>query len=268
MSISSADLERYRRAGHLTLAGIFEPAEMAAAVADAVAWAEAFISGLDDAARRWYLEETDAGVATLRKLDNPHHHRPAFRRLAADRRLVDVVEQVIGKGVTVSFSQIFFKPPHGGGPKPVHQDNFYFGPADADGLITVWIALDEATVENGCLQFADGSHLGPVLAHVAPPDRPFDLQIPAALAAGYSMRPAPVPKGGISLHHGTILHQSSDNRSADWRRACALHYVRNDNPFTSPALSYDRDMALTVSCRPAPADGSAGFTARSGFAID
>jgi ectoine hydroxylase-related dioxygenase (phytanoyl-CoA dioxygenase family) len=247
MSISPADLERYRRAGHVTLAGIFEPAEMDAAIADTVAWADAFVADLDAAERQWYLEETDGGVAAVRKLDNPHHHRPTFRRLAADQRLLDVVEQIIGKGVTVYFSQIFFKPPHGGGPKPVHQDNFYFGPSDLDGLITVWIALDAATVKNGCLQFADGSHRGPVLAHEAPADSPFNLQIPAAVADWHAMRPAPVPKGGISLHHGTTLHQSSDNRSADWRRACALHYVRNDNPFVTPALPYDRAMALQVS---------------------
>jgi len=251
MVISPADLDSYRQAGHVTIADVFSTAEMDAAVADAVAWADAFVAGLDADERQWYLEETSAGVAAVRKLDNPHHHRPEFRRLAADRRLLDIVERIIGKGVTVYFSQIFFKPPHGGGPKPVHQDNFYFGPADLDGLITVWIALDEATVKNGCLQFADGSHRGPVLAHEAPPESPFNLQVPAAAANGYQMRPAPVPKGGISLHHGTTLHQSSDNRSGDWRRACALHYVRNDNPFVSPALAYDHDMALTVSGRPA-----------------
>ena len=96
----------------------------------------------------------------LRKLDNPHAHRPAVQRLARDPRLVGHVEALLGAGVSVYFSQIFFKPPEGGGPKPAHQDNFYFGPTDLEGVATAWIALDDATLENGCLYFGDGTNLG------------------------------------------------------------------------------------------------------------
>jgi len=72
------------------------------------------------------------GEEVLRKLDNPHHHRESIRGLARDARLLALVESVIGKGVSVYFSQIFFKAPEGGGPKPPHQDNFYFGPRDPE----------------------------------------------------------------------------------------------------------------------------------------
>ena len=51
-------------------------------------------------------------------------------RLARDPRLVGLVEQILGAGVSVYFSQIFFKAPEGGGPKPAHQDNFTSGPTD------------------------------------------------------------------------------------------------------------------------------------------
>ena len=50
--------------------------------------------------------------------------------MARSQALVSLVEALIGPGVSVYFSQIFFKPPEGGGPKPAHQDNFYFGPTD------------------------------------------------------------------------------------------------------------------------------------------
>jgi ectoine hydroxylase-related dioxygenase (phytanoyl-CoA dioxygenase family) len=61
------------------------------------------------------------------------------------------------------------------------------------------------------------------------------------------MTPAPVPKGGVSFHHGGVLHQSGTNHSTRWRRACALHYVRNDNAFVNPALPYDATVFLRVS---------------------
>ncbi|MEO8835765.1 MAG: phytanoyl-CoA dioxygenase family protein [Caldimonas sp.] len=182
----------------------------------------------------------------LRKLDNPHTHRPAVQLLARDPRLVGLVEQVIGAGVSVYFSQIFFKPPEGGGPKPAHQDNHYFGPTDRDGLVTAWIALDDATLENGCLFFGDGTNLGPVHAHVAPAGEPFNLQLPVAVLERQPMTPAPVRRGGVSFHHGSTFHQSGPNHSTRWRRACALHYVRNDVEFATPALPYDHALKLRI----------------------
>ena len=75
--------------------------------------------------------------------------------------------------------------------------------------------------EHAGLLFVDGSNRGPVLDHVAPPDQPFNLQVPDDRIGG-AATPAPVPKGGVSFHHGTVLHGSAHNRSADWRRAEVL----------------------------------------------
>lgn len=248
-------IRRYRETGHVTVPGIFSTAQMQAAIAEAMDWAEAFLRSLDEAKRAWYLDRgasrAEAQSAVLRKLDNPHAHRPLFRELAAHRPLLDHVEALIGRGVSVYFSQIFFKPPHGGGPKPVHQDNYYFGPADPDGMVTAWIALEDADLENGCLHYAEGSHLRGIVPHAAPPDRPYDLQIPEAVvaearAAGQGMTPAPVPAGGVSFHHGITWHQSADNRSDRWRRACAMHFVSNGNRFVTPALPYDDSLVVQI----------------------
>lgn len=246
MSLTTAELDAFRRDGHVTVAHVFPPGEIARAIADVEAWSETVLAGLDEAERRWYVDGGVTGRTVLRKLDNPHFHRPVFTAMARQARLVAMVESIIGSGVSVYFSQIFMKPPRGGGPKPMHQDNFYFGLNDADGMVTAWIALDTATTENGCLYFADGSHKGPVLEHVAPADRPFDLQVPPDVAATRAMTPAPVPRGGVSFHHGGTLHQSADNRSGRWRRACAMHYVRHGTRFVNPALDYDHSLVLAV----------------------
>jgi ectoine hydroxylase-related dioxygenase (phytanoyl-CoA dioxygenase family) len=240
------NLAEYRRKGHVTVPGVFAPQEMDAAIGDVERWGEEFLRELPPEQRHWYL---DAGVKArevLRKLDNPHHHRESFRAIARDARLVGLVESIIGPGVSVYFSQIFFKPPGGGGPKTVHQDNYYFGLQDPQGLVTAWIALDDATIENGCMAFGEGSHEGPVYAHLAPPGKAFELYVPPEIADRQPMTPAPVPKGGVSFHHGTVFHQSGTNRSKRWRRACALHYVRNGNRFVKPALTYDESLLLRI----------------------
>ena len=240
--------ETYDRDGWVVVPGMFDAARMAAAIADAQDWAREFLDGLTPEKRAWYVDGGAAEADALRKLDNPHHLRPFFRALACEPRLVAQVEELAGgAGVTVYFSQIFFKPPHGGGPKPAHQDNFYFGPSDHDGVVTAWIALEDADEENGCLRYGVGTHKGPILPHTAPEGRPFDLQMSDADLARCDMRPAPVPMGGVSFHHGGTVHRSADNRSDRWRRACAFHYVRNDVRFERPALPYDHSIALKAS---------------------
>ena len=169
-----------------------------------------------------------------------------FRNLATAPSIVSAVEQLIGADVCLFFSQVFCKPPEVGGPKPVHQDNFYFGPDNADATLTVWIALDDATVQNGCLFYGNASHCGRIYEHVAPADEPFNLQIPPEFLGDYTMSPAPVPAGGVSFHHGNTWHQSSANTSQSARRAVAFHYLRRDAQLTNPALAYDPSVVLNI----------------------
>jgi ectoine hydroxylase-related dioxygenase (phytanoyl-CoA dioxygenase family) len=247
MRPSEGDLAIYRHTGHLTVPRLFDTRTIQALIDDIHAWGEAFLAELPPAQRAWYVDGGVKARTVLRKLDNPHHHRAAVRELARTPALVEHVESIIGRGVSVYFSQVFFKPPEGGGPKPAHQDNFYFGPNDEEGVVTAWIALDDAALDNGCLYFGEGSNNGPVYPHEAPADEPYNLQLPAALLARQPMTPAPVRRGGVSFHHGNTFHQSAPNHSARWRRACALHYVNAHTFFERPALPYDESLKLRIS---------------------
>jgi len=245
LQLTAQQLSDYREKGHVTVPAVFSLQEIETAVADIAEWSREFLAALPEEKRAWYLEgQTDA--MALRKLDNPVHERPVFRSMARQSRLLSCVTQLIGSGLQVAFSQVFMKPPGGGGPKPVHQDNYYFGPNNPNGIVTVWIALDHATTENGCLYYGDGSHKGPVLEHVAPKHEPFNLQVPSELAARYEMTPAPVPRGGVSFHHGNTLHQSSENRSPHPRRAVAMHFLNHETTFQNPALKYDETVIVDI----------------------
>ena len=252
-ALTTSEVERFGVDGHLTVPRIFSDAEIDRAIADIQRWGDEFRRDLKPEQYSWYLEgdaaAQAAGAAPLRKLDQPVAQREVFAELARHPRLVAIVEQLIGRGVTVAFSQVFMKPPEVGVPKPVHQDNFYFGPSDPDSMVTAWIALDEATEENGCLFYGDGSHRRGVVPHFAPSDQPFNLQIPSD-QLNCVMSPAPVRRGGVSLHHGNTFHQSSENRSQRWRRAAAFHYMRNDVHLATPALEYDLDALRQITPSP------------------
>jgi ectoine hydroxylase-related dioxygenase (phytanoyl-CoA dioxygenase family) len=234
----------FRESGHLTLLNVFDRATIDAALDDLGAWSREVVESLPEQERRWYFER-NGQCDQLRKLDNPVFHRSVFQDLARSPRLVAVVEQLIGEGVHVFFSQVFMKPPEVGGPKPVHQDNFYFGPSDLDATLTVWIALDDANPQNGCLHYGP-AHQNEVLAHTAPPQEPFNLQLNDDVAGTFQMKPEPVKSGGVSLHHGNTLHQSAANTSNRPRRAAAFHYLRNDANLVDPALPYDQAVRVSI----------------------
>jgi ectoine hydroxylase-related dioxygenase (phytanoyl-CoA dioxygenase family) len=86
-----------------------------------------------------------------------------------------------------------------------------------------------------------------VVPHVAPPGEPFNLLIPEDVAVRQAMTPAPVPKGGVSFHHGNTYHQSGRNTSSRWRRAVAFHYGSHATRFVTPALRYDDTVFVTAS---------------------
>ena len=246
LMLNAEQLDAFGRDGQLTVPNLFEAAQMDRGLEDLAAWDAAFRATLTEEQREWYLEDPADSASPFRKLDDPVFHRAAFRELAMAPAVVAAVEQLIGEGVTLFFSQVFCKPPEVGGPKPVHQDNFYFAPDDPDALLTTWIALDAATEENGCLHYGLGSHREPVLEHAAPEGEPFNLQVPVAVAEKYPMTPAPVPRGGVSIHHGNTLHQSSANRSDQPRRAVTFHFLRNDARLVNPALAYDPSHAVVI----------------------
>ncbi|MFP6887538.1 MAG: phytanoyl-CoA dioxygenase family protein [Opitutales bacterium] len=244
--LEESQLKQFEEKGHLTVPAVFTAQEIEEAREDVQSWSEEFMRELNEEEKNWYLEDASDEEGPLRKLDLPVFQREVFRKLAQKKVLVKMVEQLIGDGVTIIFSQIFLKPPEKGGPKPIHQDNHYFGPDDTDAMVTAWIALDDATPENGCLYYGDGSHKENILDHVAPPDEPFNLQVPESVASRYAMTPAPVQLGGVSFHHGNTLHQSGNNESSRPRRALACHYLRNDARLATPALPYDSATFIKV----------------------
>jgi len=230
-------IDHYRTNGFVTIENVFSPSEMDHAIQEAKRWQDEFISDMSEADKQWYLDKSTSIRNQVRKLDNPVSQRQLFKDIAQSQKLVPMVEELIGNHVIAFFSQIFFKPPMGGGSKPTHQDNFYFGPDKGDSIITVWIAFDDALVENGCLYYGSGSHQGKLIEHFAPEDEPFNYQIPEADKV--PMTAAPVKKGGINLHHGKTFHQSSNNTSDLWRRAMAIHYIQKEVKLVNPIFEFD-----------------------------
>lgn len=102
-----------------------------------------------------------------------------------------------------------------------HQDQAYWIDTDDRRTATCWLAVDDSTLENGCMQFLPGSQHEPLRPHhPLHGDRSESHTLVTDLRPDDVMRPVPISRGDITVHSEGILHGSGGNTSTDsWRRA-------------------------------------------------
>ena len=152
-----------------------------------------------------------------------------FHDLLWNPAVVGPARQLLRGGVRFMQDQLFCKPPHRGGVVAWHQDYSYWTFAQPMAHVTCWIALDDATVENGCLCYVPGSHrwgLLPITGLTGDMNAIEKTLGPDRMAA---FRPVPVElkRGHASFHHPLLVHGSYDNLSARSRRATVLNLMRD-----------------------------------------
>lgn len=141
--------------------------------------------------------------------------------ILTDRRIVECVKDLLGDDVVAWGSHFFCKMPHDGKAVAWHQDASYW-PLTPSKAATVWLAIDDADVENACMRFIAGSHHVGHLTY-----RPSDsaehnvLNQTIENAEQYGTPVDDVLKAGeVSIHSDLLLHGSEANTSD--RRRCGL----------------------------------------------
>ncbi len=166
------------------------------------------------------------------------HCGPAVFGLLRHPAILDVVESVIGPEIASNpVQQMRMKPPvdavadeslrlHSNiGVTTWHQDIVaLLSDADDTRIVTVWVALTDAFVDNGCLVSIPGSHrLGPQV-HCANADLASEPYVPPTVLAGMREQPLPVRRGGVVLFDKLNAHRSLPNRSGSMRWSMDLRY--------------------------------------------
>jgi phytanoyl-CoA hydroxylase len=137
--------------------------------------------------------------------------------------ILDVVEEFLGPNIKLYTDQFFMKPPFQGGAQNWHQDSgswTMFAPHDH---VTVWIALDNATVDNGCLRYIPGSH------HCGYVEPGHVANLVAQLQGDEVL--VPREPGYAAFHHSLTLHYTGPNTTPNRRRGIALHYIRSETRY-------------------------------------
>jgi ectoine hydroxylase-related dioxygenase (phytanoyl-CoA dioxygenase family) len=219
----------YARHGYLTVPGVFTPRELTRLRA-ALAVVLGRARRLTKSTRTFRLVTGLDGRYHVKRVWDPIAQHPAFYKLVFDPRILDVVQRLIGRNIQLHQSRLNLKPrtPHAW--FDWHQDYPSFPHTNFD-LLVVTVYLDDSTPDNGCLTVIPGSHrLGP-LPHrfTFEGARRTELVDRRVVATRSRWRRLTVPAGGITVHHGNVLHSSEANLTDRPRSTLQLWYRAADS---------------------------------------
>lgn len=234
-AIDAATLEQYRALGFVSVADVFDTEQVEAARAglssliqgekpqfDGVQFEQAAAERLEE------LSPAEREMA-VRKLMRFTAHDARLAAISGFAPLLAVVRTLLGDREPKMFQDMaLLKPPHGR-EKPWHQDKAYFSIAVDEPVVGLWIALDEATVANGCMHLVPGSHRDGPVVHFRRRDWQIcDTQVRKDQVA------APLPAGGVLIFDGLLHHGTPPNATDQRRRALQFHYAPADATWTDP----------------------------------
>ena len=165
-------------------------------------------------------------------IHQPHYISPVMAKYVRHPQLCGVLSQITAAhlpfwdgSVKCMQSMLFVKPPEFQG-QAWHQDEIYIPTRDRS-LIGGWIAIDDATIENGCLYIIPGSHRPGYLYPQRPHNNPDEFDFaPESYGFDESQEiPVEVKAGTVVFFNGYLLHRSHRNRSQGYRRVLVNHYM-------------------------------------------
>ena len=232
-TLTEAQVRHFHERGWLAVEGIFSPEEVETAkeaLSDFVLGRITPKDGRTHVQEEPALRLADGSLAPespeerelrVRKVFDFTHHDDRLAALTMQPRLRRMLDRLIDPGSRLIQDMALLKPPRVGSEKPWHQDTAYFDWLPLGGIVGCWIALDPATVENGCMQVIPGTHLEGPVAHFHHRDCQIAderVQVSRAIAI-------PLAPGGVLFFSGLIHHGTPPNFSADRRRALQFHYA-------------------------------------------
>lgn len=175
----------------------------------------------DSSAYRLIYEGDDRDGSVINQVFLPELQQPQMADTAYLRNGKRFAAALLGVSedeITPGGQMLIYKPPTGGRQAPWHQDEAFWN--DRNHLkcnsLSVWMPLDEAVVESGCMQFLPGTHHNDVLRHRALPGDPLVVDEPVDVSTAV---PCPLPAGGATFHHCRTVHHTAKNTSGRPRRA-------------------------------------------------
>ena len=171
----------------------------------------------------------DAGWNSY-EITNWHKYCRGVWDIVTQPKLLDYVQDLLGETIIIRHSHFFAKLPGDGKRVSWHQDASYW-PLSPSKVVSAWLAIDDADLENGALQIIPRSHLNAqVPFSESAPEESNVLNQTVAHAERYGDAPVALElkAGQISLHSDWLLHSSEINESARRRCGLAMRFLSSD----------------------------------------
>jgi ectoine hydroxylase-related dioxygenase (phytanoyl-CoA dioxygenase family) len=236
--LSDDQVARFDRDGFVVVPDAFDAATVAGLV-DEIDRIEAGVESYLADQQDGRISIAEAGAITFST-----HLVTQSERLAAFARhpfFAGVCADLVGPDVNLYWDQAVYKKPEKPRRFPWHQDNGYAF-VEPQQYLTCWVALTDATLENGCLHVLPGSHREPIHEHV--PDRRPGANYGYVEIVDHDMSasvPVLMDPGDLLLFDSHLMHRSTDNASTGKRGAMVFHYAATGTVDHTPRKSRIND---------------------------
>lgn len=239
--LSPENIRFYKDAGYLIAPGLVDKEEISALKQET---AKIFRGERGPIEGLIKIDDHESDSDVLKKyvaIHFPHKISAVIKASLTHQKIVDVLTGIVSPNVKCMQSMLFVKGPGKAG-QAWHQDEYYIPTRDRS-LVGVWIAIDDASIENGCLWIIPGSnHPGYMRPRVVNNSDEYadEDTIDVAGYAEDSIIPVEVKSGSVVFFNGYTLHSSKRNKTADcFRTALVNHYMSAES-----MLPWDQDGKL------------------------
>jgi len=225
-AVTPEHLDFYEQEGYLAVEDAFTPEEIADAkqgMLDLIMGSKPEFEGIQfesKAAARLGELTLEERQDAVRKLLYFVKYEARLEALSSHPKLAGVLARMLGAPPFLYADQAMIKPPHIGREKPWHQDMAFFDLPIATKIVGVWIALDEATIENGCMHVRPQGHQQGPIVHF----KRRDWQLCDSECVGKPCVAVPLKPGGLLFFDGMLPHGTPSNHSGKRRKALQFHY--------------------------------------------
>lgn len=235
--------ESFKRDGYVALRGFLSPDEVAALHRHLKRFKEEKMPEMP--AEHVFYEEKD-NASTLKQLQRLFAYDDYFHGLMFESQFERLAEALLEDDVDGKNMQYFNKPPGVGQPTPPHQDGYYFK-LDPCEALTMWLALEEADEENGCIHYVKGSNHDGMRPHGRTGTLGFSQGITDFGTESDRAREEAMPAqpGDLLAHHAMTIHRASGNESATRSRQALgfIYYAARAKEDKAAHEAYQNELA-------------------------
>jgi len=240
--VSDADVRRFEEDGFVHLEGLLrgEEVQEIEEVYDRFLRREIEVPGKDycDMAGDYGRDPADFSIVNVVV---PRRYYPAWQGNVVEQRAAQVAAQLCGPGMELDYDQLLAKQPHKlDAVFAWHQDMAYWPETPDTRTATVWLAIDDATVENGCMRFVPGTLREPALRKHQPVlgGRGESHALGTDLLEGDVVVTAPIARGDCTVHNERVMHGSGGNSTGGYRRAYIVAFRAKETVETERRLGF------------------------------